>query len=298
MATEQDATTATPADEPVFDSYIWQEYPEQLFSFDNAASGIDGFASFTQEHVRYYRETGFLAVNSFFTEGEIASALAGLMDLIDAKNSGGRSVVVQYEASTRDRLPTSNLEERRDMVRKLHDYVDDEPRLRAIADHPWLLETVGRLLGATEPELYANQAMLKPRGIGREKPWHQDHAFFDLPLGTPIIGCWIALDEATPENGCMHVKPGTHKEGPVVHFVRRDWQICDEHLDLTRDVMVPLKPGGILFFNGLTHHGTPANRTAERRRALQLHYIPAGTLRTSEEKRMSVFGAAGKDITC
>ena len=96
----------------------------------------------------------------------------------------------------------------------------------------------------------------------------------------------------------MHVKPGTHKEGPVVHFERRDWQICDEHLDLTRDVMVPLKPGGILFFNGLTHHGTPANRTAERRRALQLHYIPAGISRTSTEARMSIFGTEGKDITC
>ena len=62
--------------------------------------------------------------------------------------------------------------------------------------------------------------------------------------------------------------------------------------------MVPLKPGGVLFFNGLTHHGTPANRTSERRRALQLHYIPAGTTRTSEKERMRVFGTAGKDITC
>ncbi len=294
MATKGDATTVA----PVFDNHIWQEYPEHLFSFDNVASGIEGSASFTDDHVRYYQETGFLAINNFFTKREIDSALAGLTDLIDGKNPAARSVVVQYEASTRDRLSTSSVEERRDMVRKLHGFVDDEPRLRAIADHPQLRETVGRLLGTTEPELYQDQAMLKPRGIGREKPWHQDHAFFDLPLGTPIVGCWIALDEATPENGCMHVKPGTHKEGPVVHFVRRDWQICDEHLDLTRDVMVPLTPGGVLFFNGLTHHGTPANRTAERRRALQLHYIPANTPRTSEEKRMSVFGATGKDITC
>ena len=298
MATEQNTTTQLPADEPLFDRFVWHEYPEHLFSFDNIASGIDGFASFTDEHVRYYRETGFLAINDLFSKPEIDAALAGLMDLIDGANPSVQSTVVQYEASTRDRLPTSSLEERRDMVRKLWDYVDDEPRLRAIADHPRLLETVRRLLGTPEPELYANQALLKPRGIGREKPWHQDHAFFDLPLGTPIIGCWIALDEANPENGCMHVKPGTHKEGPVVHFERRDWQICDEHLDLTRDVMVPLKPGGVLFFNGLTHHGTPANRTDERRRALQLHYIPAGTPRTSEDDRMAVFGAIGKDVTC
>ena len=298
MATKQDAATAAPAGEPVFDRYIGQEYPEHLFSFDNVASGVEGLASFTDDHVRYYRETGFLAISDFFTKREIDAALAGLMDLIDGKIPDVPSEVVQYEASTRDRFGASSLEERRDMVRKLQHFVDHEPRLRAIADHPRLRETVGRLLGTTEPALYQDQAMLKPRGIGREKPWHQDHAFFDLPLGTAIIGCWIALDEATPENGCMHVKPGTHREGPVVHFERRDWQICDEHLDLTRDVMVPLKPGGVLFFNGLTQHGTPANRTAERRRALQLHYIPAGTPRTSQDERMSIFGTADKDITC
>ncbi len=298
MATKQDAAATAPVDQPVFDRFVWHEYPERLFSFDNVASGIEDFTSFSEDHVRYYRETGFLAINNFFTKRDIDSALAGLMDLIDGKIPDVPSVVVQYEASARDRLGASSVPERRDMVRKLQDYVDHEPRLRAIADHPQLLETVGRLLGTTGPELFQDQAMLKPRGIGREKPWHQDHAFFDLPLGTPIIGCWIALDEAKPENGCMHVKPGTHKEGPIVHFERRDWQICDEQLDLTRDVMVPLKPGGVLFFNGLTHHGTPANRTDDRRRALQLHYIPAGAPHTSQDERMRVFGAAGKDITC
>ena len=55
-------------------------------------------------------------------------------------------------------------------------------------------------------------ALLKPPR-GREKPWHQDHAYFNLPLDTPIVGVWIALDEATPENGCMHVIPGSHREG-------------------------------------------------------------------------------------
>lgn len=295
----KDTTAAAPADEPIFDQYAGQEYPEHLFSYDNVASGIEGYASFTEDHVRYYRETGFLAIGNLLDAAETASALAGLTDLIDGRHPAARSVLVQYEAGARDRLGDSSVEERRDMVRKVQNGVDHEPRLRAIADHPRLLEVVGRLLGGADPELHQNQALLKPPGIGREKPWHQDQAFFfDLPLGTPVVGCWIALDEATPENGCMHVKPGTHKEGPVVHFNRRDWQICDEHLDLTRDVMVPLGPGGVLFFDGLTHHGTPANRTPRRRRSLQLHYVPAGAPRASHEEWRAVFGAAGRDITC
>ena len=114
--------------------------------------------------MRYYRETGFLAINDFFTAPEIASALAGLMDLIDGKNPDVPSAVVQYEASTRDRLGASSLDERRDMVRKLQNYVDHEPRLRAIADHPRLREVVGRLLGTAEPGTVPGSSLAQAPG--------------------------------------------------------------------------------------------------------------------------------------
>ena len=76
------------------------------------------------------------------------------------------------------------------------------------------------------PVLFQEMALLKPPK-GREKPWHQDCAYFNYPLGTTIIGVWIALDHADANNGCLHILPGTHREGPVNHFKRRDWQICD-----------------------------------------------------------------------
>ena len=54
----------------------------------------------------------------------------------------------------------------------------------------------------------------------------------------------------------------------------------------------------MLFFDGLLHHGTPANRSATRRRSIQLHYVPENTPRTGEEERMANFGSEGKNITC
>ena len=50
------------------------------------------------------------------------------------------------------------------------------------------IPAINKLINAT-PEVYVDQALFKPPLIGREKPWHQDHAFFDLPFGTKIIGC-------------------------------------------------------------------------------------------------------------
>ena len=130
------------------------------------------------------------------------------------------------------------------------------------------------------------------------KPWHQDHAYFNLPLDTPVLGVWIALDRATTANGCMTVIPGSHRRGPVVHFQRRDWQICDSHVDNRGALAVPLEPGGCLLFSSLMQHGTPTNTASERRRALQFHYAPVAAVRISTEQRMAVFGAEGKSVTC
>ncbi|MCY4437699.1 MAG: phytanoyl-CoA dioxygenase family protein [Chloroflexi bacterium] len=292
MAQVQELGTAA---ELKFDQYEGDPYKEQLYRFDNSATGIASIDEFSDEHVAFYRETGFLVIQGVFTDREVESALAGFTDLVIGKHAD--FVGVQFEAASKKYVRTLPPERQLDCVRKLQHFVEFEPRMKAMAWHRNLQRVVSRLLEA-EPELFADQALSKPPGIGREKPWHQDHAFFNLPMGTPIVGTWTALDAATLENGCMHVKPGTHKEGPVVHFRRRDWQICDEHLDLNRDVAVPLPPGGVLFFDGLMHHGTPANRSESRRRALQFHFIPAGTEKTEQEERMAVFGSEGKDVNC
>ena len=74
-------------------------------------------------------------------------------------------------------------------------------------------------------------ALLKPPGIGREKPWHQDHAYFNVAASQRIVGVWIALDAATPDNGCMYVLRGKHRDtaspNAYPHFAVRDYQICD-----------------------------------------------------------------------
>jgi len=136
-------------------------------------------------------------------------------------------------------------------------------------------------------------ALIKPPDGGSEKPWHQDKAYFDVALDAPVVGVWIALDEATAENGCMHVVPGSHRGGPVVHFDRRDWQICDTDVQVDEDVMVPLAPGGALLFDGLVHHGTPPNRSEARRRALQFHYTAADA--EWVEGGQDAFGSEGTD---
>jgi phytanoyl-CoA hydroxylase len=176
-------------------------------------------------------------------------------------------------------------------------FVDYDERLKAMSEHPSLLALLKRLMGAA-PELFQDMALIKPPRIGREKPWHQDVAYFDVPANTHVIGVWIALDDVTPENGCMHILPGGHLTGPRLHFKRRDWQICDADMLGQIVLAAPLPPGGCLLFHGLLPHGTPPNRSPHRRRALQFHYRPVGTPAVADEERLAVFGGEGKNVTC
>ena len=261
------------------------------------ADGISGFAAAGPDALHHFRRHGYLVIQRAFTDQEVAAALEELLMLLvrpPSAFSGG----VEFEPSA----PLGTLEEmaperRQDYVRGLFNFVEVAPRMKALSQHPQLLRVVRRLIGA-EPALFMNMALFKPPRIGREKPWHQDHAYFNWPLDTPVVGVWIALDRAATDNGCMTIIPGSHRRGPVVHFQRRDWQICDAHVDNRGALAVPLEPGGCLLFSSLLHHGTPTNTGPMRRRALQLHYAPAGAARISKEQRMAVFGAEGKSVTC
>lgn len=278
-----------------FDEEASGECPPELYQAEVAAEGLQGFGAVTDEEIARFHEQGYLVINDAFTAEEVAAGLNGLHDLINGKYPGYRGV--QYEKGAREILDSVGPDERQDYVRKLWKMATASPELAAMSSHPQLIELISRIMG-DQPELFQDQALLKPPLIGREKPWHQDNAYFNLPPETTIVGVWIALDEAIPENGCMYIIPGTHREGPVVHFKRRDWQICDTDVAAPEALTVPLKPGGCLIFHGLLHHGTPPSRSPRRRRALQFHYKPASATAIAPEDRMAVFGSEGKDVTC
>lgn len=267
-----------------------------LYHHDSLAEKVDGLENLTDEHFDFYRENGYLAIENAFTPDEVEAGLAGLMHLIMGGNPEFDGIM--FEAKAQEILDTLGPEARQDAVRKLMYFVDYDDRLKHLSHHPKLIGLVERLFGE-KAVMFQDMALLKPPRMGREKPWHQDHAYFDFPLETRVAGVWIALDEATVENGCMRVLAGQHRSGPVIHFKRRDWQICDTDVKGRSGVVAaPLKPGGLLLFDGLLPHGTPHNNSPARRRALQFHYRNASSQKWSQEERLAVFGSEGKDVEC
>jgi len=287
-------STASPAPTQ-FDPGAEMHAPE-LYQPVATGFGVDRLEDIGPAEIAFYREHGYLIVRQAFTPAETAAALQGLIDLIMGKRPDFNGL--HFESAAKDLLPTLTPDQRQDAVRKVWHFVNFEDRLKALSHHPKLLAVIRRLMGDREPAMFQDMALIKPPRLGREKPWHQDNAYFDYPLGTPVVGVWIALDEATVENGCMQFLPGRHREGPKIHFQRRDWQICDNEMMGTKSVAAPLQPGGLLLFDGLLPHGTPHNSSPKRRRALQFHYTAEDVVKSAPEERLKHFGSEGKNVTC
>lgn len=142
---------------------------------------------------------------------------------------------------------------------------------------------VAALTGVIGPNVKAVQSMLFIKAEGRPgQPWHQDE-FFIPTRDRSLTAVWIALDDATVENGCLWVLPGSHRRG--VLYPDRDQD--DPRFDCSieaydfpyRDedaVPVEVPAGSAVIFNGyLLHRSLPNTGRHGYRRALANHYMSA-----------------------
>lgn len=253
-----------------------------LYRYDRVASVRSGTVDDVgEEQVKRFREQGYLIVDRVLDDEEVRQALREVESIIQG------SLVGPKVQRTRPEKELQTPEEKEWATRKIYDFIDYAPALHHIAYHPGIWTVLAMLFG--EPfRLAGNEGLLKPPFGGGEKPWHQDMAL-GFQFDRPLIGVWVSLDDAGTDNGCMHVIPGSHMSGPVPHYAVRDLQICDSSVDVGKDTVVPLKPGGVLFFHGLLHHGTPANFSSRRRRALQFHYTTSDAQLISKEEYRRIF---------
>lgn len=261
-----------------------------------------------KEHIRQYETDGYLAFQDVLTPSEIKEGRDALTELTQGlikearlgraeilstpenatqNNSGviikklGSPFSIHFESGF-DPLSIDPYEAEL-KIRKLASYHQEHPFFLQLVRHPKIQGFVSSLLG-NDAILKDEMALSKPPFVGSEKPWHQDNAYFIyLPLDS-IITAWITLDDATVENGCMHVMPGAQKEGGLKHFHGSDCEIVKDRLDLGRAVPVELKAGGAMFFSGMLPHQTPPNRSSMRRRALQFQYRGSNTRAVSREE--------------
>jgi len=144
--------------------------------------------------------------------------------------------------------------------------------LKAFSLHPVFRALCRDLLGPAS-RLYWDQAVFKKPNNPDRVPWHQDNGYaYTVPQD--YLTCWVALTDATLENGCPIVAPGLHLQGTLKHHeTELGWE-CLETPETTR--LAPARKGSVVVFSSLTPHLTGPNRTDETRKAYILQYAPDG----------------------
>ena len=266
--------STTPTPEVLFDVVADMHAPE-LYQPQATAEGVDRLEDIGPEQISFYHQHGYITVRSAFTPQEVADATAGLVDLIMGKRPDFKHVY--FEGKAKAILPTLGPEQRQDAVRKIGNFIEFDARLKALSHHPALLRAIQSLMEGKAPELFQDMALIKPPLLGREKPWHQDKAYFEYPLGTPVVGVWIALDEATIANGCMQILPRTHQGKVVTHHTGGNagfLVIRDEDLpgDPRQAVWAPCPRGGVVFMSNRTPHCSTPNYSDHIRWSIDLRF--------------------------
>ena len=149
--------------------------------------------------------------------------------------------------------------------------------------YPNAVEILTAIIG---PNVKCMQSMLFIKASGKPgQAWHQDE-FYIPTRDRSLTGGWLALDDATTQNGCLWVIPGSHKLGilwPQEEHNDRRFDCTGEAVNFpyTDDDSIPVevKAGSMVFFNGyLLHRSLPNTAPSGYRRALVNHYMSAESL--------------------
>lgn len=132
-------------------------------------------------------------------------------------------------------------------------------------------------LGFSEPQLLQSMYILKPPHVGGEVVWHTDHTFLWTEPQT-VVGFWVAIDDATVDNGCMWAVPGAHTQ-PVKRRFRREGagttdDVFDpDDYDISERVPLEAKRGTLIALHGSLPHWSGPNTSEVPRHAYTVHII-------------------------
>ncbi|MFZ4508825.1 MAG: phytanoyl-CoA dioxygenase family protein [Fimbriimonas sp.] len=220
----------------------------------------------TQHHHERMAEDGYVLIENVFNAEEMAQ-LAEWVDQFEKRKNeeleaaGGRDAISQAGQIT------------------FTDHIaEQDERIRAFCTRPEFVKICTELFQSGDVDLYWNQTVFKHPEVPRIFPWHQDDAYTPV-TPAPYLTLWLAINDATVENGCISVLPGSHKGGLRPHTSSPIGLVGYDADAPDQGVLVPVKAGSIAAFWSLTLHKSGPNVSSGIRKAYVIQYSVAGLRR-------------------
>ena len=155
--------------------------------------------------------------------------------------------------------------------------------------NPAFTIVVSQLLGNKAVRFWHDQLFCKPALHGGVVAWHQDYSYWTRTVPLQHLTCWVGLDDATTENGCLYYVPKSHHWGLLQKpDLAGDMEgllpyLNDRQKSEFKPVPIELKKGYATFHHPLMVHGSYANKSSRSRRAFVLNVFTDGTVSNSDD---------------
>jgi phytanoyl-CoA hydroxylase len=215
----------------------------------------------TDAQLSEYTTEGFVVLGHVFT----AEEMADLAVLIEAHH--------QTHAARLQQVGAEGISRAGEIAFTSH-LAEQDPKLLKFVRRPEFVAITTKVLGP-DVDLYWNQSVYKEGHGDAEFPWHQDDGYTAVEP-SPYLTLWLAVNDATPENGCLSVLPRSHERGLVPHTHTAIGLACHALDDPDQGVQVPIPAGSLIAMQSLTFHKSGVNRSDGMRKAYVIQYSVAG----------------------
>ncbi len=244
-----------------------------LFALPRSASEWQRYR-LTDEQVRFFHENGYVSGIRILNDAQVDRLRNELQELFDPKHPGN------------DLFHEFHSNESPDPSRVLFHALGAwriKPGFHDLLWHPAFTVPASQLLGGAV-RFWHDQLFCKPAQHGGVVAWHQDYSYWTRTEPMAHLTCWIGLDDATRDNGCLHYVPGSHRwELLPITGLAGDMNaiqsvLTPEQKAKFQPVAIELKKGEAAFHHPLMVHGSYENRTDRQRRATVINVFRDGII--------------------
>jgi len=237
----------------------------------------------TDDQVSFFKENGYLAGIKFLEEWQVDQLNHDLIRMMDPNLPDHKLFHQFFSNASTD--PESVLFHALGAWRIT-------PGFHDILWNPAFVMAASQLLGNKAVRFWHDQLFCKPAKHGGVVAWHQDYSYWTRTIPMQHLTCWVGLDDATTENGCMYYVPKSHQWGllqkPELAGEMEGLMefLTEEQKAAFQPVPIELKKGYGTFHHPLLVHGSYENRSDRSRRAFVLNMFADGTISDAEQTLM------------